>query len=176
MPFSSEPPHSAHSLFPALHSGMFLQVLPFFFFFLSPSTHPSIHPCACLACYFRTIKVDFMLHGAFHHNGERSGTRERLVKGIFNSCHSHCMPLYVPCLLAQLTAPNMVPCSARLHRRKDLKRFNGAVPQLKLYCMQDAVHKQREAGQPQLHVIFLFFFCFFCLQQSLQGLYSMWRG
>lgn len=131
----------------------------FLFFLLSPSTHPSIHPCACLARYFRTIKVDFMLRGAFHHNGERSGTRERLVKGIFNSCHSHCMPLYVPCLLAQLTAPNMVPCSARLHRRRDLKRFNGTVPQLKLYCMQDAVRKQREAGQPQLHVIFLLFVC-----------------
>lgn len=72
-----------------------------------------------------------MLHGAFHHNGETSETRKRLVGGIFNSCRSHCLPLYVPCLLAQLTAPNMVHCWARLHdantKRETMVHLNGIV-------------------------------------------------
>lgn len=67
-------PRGAHSLFTACHTGTFLQVILLFF-----SPIPSIHPCAHLARYFRTIKVDFMLHGAFHHNGQTSETRKSLV-------------------------------------------------------------------------------------------------
>lgn len=90
------------------------------FFFYSP--HPSIHlsiraPARWDRC-FGTIKVDFMHHGAFHRNGKASGTRERLIEGIFNSCHSYCLHFYVACLLAQLTAPNMVQCRLRLHYLK----------------------------------------------------------
>lgn len=103
-------PHGAHSLFSACHTGTFLQVVVLF-----PSPiHTSVLPGG-LACNFRTIKVDFMLQGAFGHNGVRNETRERLVEGIFNSCHSYCLHLYVPCLLAQLTAPNIVQCWARIH-------------------------------------------------------------
>lgn len=117
-------PHSVHSLFTACHTGMFLHTLFF------PPIYPSIHPCTRLACYFRTIKVDFMLHRAFHHNGETS-ERKRLIAGIFNSCHSRCLHLSVPCLLAQLTAHNMVQCRASLHyanaKRVTKVHFNGIV-------------------------------------------------
>lgn len=116
-------PHSVHSLFSACHTGMFTHTLFF-------STHPSIYPCTRLACYFRTIKVDFMLHRAFHHNGETS-ERKRLIAGIFNSCYSHCLHLSVPCLLAQLTAHNMVQYWASLHyvnaKGVTMVHFNGIV-------------------------------------------------
>lgn len=137
-------PYGARSLFSARHTGTFLQVVPFF----HPSVHQSIHPCACLAHYFRTIKVDFMLHGAFHHNGEASGMRERLVEGIFNSCHSYCLHLYVPCLLAQLSAPNMVHCWAKATLRKSLVHFNGIV----LLCPRTST-VYREASQPCSNMI-----------------------
>lgn len=68
-----------------------------------------------------------MLRGAFHHNGETS-ERKRLIAGIFNSCHSRCLHLSVPCLLAQLTAHNMVQCCARPHyANAERVRFDRAV-------------------------------------------------
>lgn len=140
-------PHGAHSLFTACHTGMSTQVIHFFF--SPPCIHPSIL-CAHLLRYFRTIKVDFMLHGAFHHNGETSETRKRLVGGIFNSCHSHCPHLSIPCLLAQLTAPNMVQCWARLHyanaKGETMVRFNGIV----LLWKKDAGSRREKQASPIL--------------------------
>lgn len=118
------------------------------------STHPSIHPYACLAHYFRTIRVDFMLHGALHHNGETTETRKRLVRGIFNSCHSHCLHFSVPCLLAQLTAPNMVQCWARLHcanaKGKTMVHFNGIVLLRQRSSTQDAGSRREKQTSPIL--------------------------
>lgn len=119
--FLRAPPHRARSLLAARHAGTFVRALLF---------HPSIHPCVRLACYFRTIKVDFTLHRAFHHNGETS-ERKRLIAGIFNSCHSHCPHLSVPCLLAQLNAHNMVQCWGGLQhanaKKETMALFNGVV-------------------------------------------------
>lgn len=70
----------------------------------SPFPHPSI-PATSL----RTIRASFVLCWTLCQHRETSETGMGLVGGIFNLCHSW-LHLYVPCLLAQLTAPNMVQC------------------------------------------------------------------
>lgn len=111
-------PNGAHSLFAACHTSLFFYSLsrptslpasiPPTRLPTQPSIHPSTRHCAHPGSHFGTIKANFMLRGAFHHNGGTSETRKRLVGGIFNSCHSPRLHFYVPCLLAQLTEPNML--------------------------------------------------------------------
>lgn len=98
-----------------------------------------------------------MHHGAFHHNGKASGTRERLIEGIFNSCYSYCLHFYVACLLAQLTAPNMVQCRLRLHYLKTKGGDRSVLMELcccsggaLLYCTQDAVRIDENQASPNL--------------------------
>lgn len=67
-----------------------------------PPTHLSI-----LATSFRTIRVGFVLCWTLCQHRETSETGMGLVRGIFYLCHS-CLHLSVPCLLAQLIAPNIV--------------------------------------------------------------------
>lgn len=65
-----------------------------------------------------------------------------------------CLHLSVPCLLAQLTAPNMVQCWARLHyanaKGETMVHFNGIVLLRQSSSTQDAVSEREKQASPGL--------------------------
>lgn len=108
-------------------------------------SHPPIY-CSIPAPSCRTIRLGFVLGWTLRQHWETSETGKGLVRGIFNLCHSS-LQLYVPCLLAQLTAPNMVQRWARLQQpntRGETKGSDGIVLPRWSGSTQDAAERREK--------------------------------